>query len=106
VYFCPPQCPILLQRDFTSAFLNLPSSDYTTLPTLMPRTYYVLKVKGKAKIPDYIQVRDAAFTLVGYFRPGRGGKTGGKTELDDALYAAIEASAETIPFGIITPLEL
>ncbi len=34
-------------------------------------TYYLMKVKGKAKIPDYIQVRDESMTLVGYFRPGR-----------------------------------
>ncbi|MDX1907665.1 MAG: fructose-6-phosphate aldolase [Bacteroidia bacterium] len=34
-------------------------------------TYYLMKVKGKAKIPDYIQLRDADFTLIGYFRPGR-----------------------------------
>lgn len=34
-------------------------------------TYYVMKVKGKAKIPDYIQLRDEHFTLIGYFRPGR-----------------------------------
>ncbi|MEL6672272.1 MAG: fructose-6-phosphate aldolase [Bacteroidota bacterium] len=34
-------------------------------------TYYLMKVKGKAKIPDYIQLRDEKFTLVGYFRPGR-----------------------------------
>lgn len=34
-------------------------------------TYYLMKVKGKAKIPDYIQLRDKDLTLIGYFRPGR-----------------------------------
>ncbi|WNJ18085.1 fructose-6-phosphate aldolase [Pontibacter sp. G13] len=34
-------------------------------------TFYLLKVKGKAKIPDYIQLRDDQLTLIGYFRPGR-----------------------------------
>lgn len=29
---------------------------------------YVLKIKGSAKIPDYIQIRDSRFTLVAYFR--------------------------------------
>jgi hypothetical protein len=29
---------------------------------------YVLKIKGSAKIPDYIQIRDSGFTLVAYFR--------------------------------------
>ena len=35
------------------------------------KIYYLLKVKGKAKIPDYIQLRDENHTLIGYFRPGR-----------------------------------
>jgi hypothetical protein len=39
-------------------------------PSDMP-VYYLMKVKGKAKIPDYIQLRDEALTLIGYFRPGR-----------------------------------
>lgn len=34
-------------------------------------TFYLMKVKGKAKIPDYIQLRDESWTLIGYFRPGR-----------------------------------
>lgn len=29
---------------------------------------YILKIQGKAKIPDFIQIRDDDFTLVGYFR--------------------------------------
>lgn len=29
---------------------------------------YVLKIKGSARIPDYIQIRDSKFTLVAYFR--------------------------------------
>lgn len=33
---------------------------------------YVIKVKGKKKIPDYVQVRDDNFTLIGYMsiKPG------------------------------------
>ena len=33
---------------------------------------YIIKVKGKKKIPDYIQLRDEDFTLIGYFslKPG------------------------------------
>ncbi|MDX2286561.1 MAG: fructose-6-phosphate aldolase [Bacteroidia bacterium] len=34
-------------------------------------TYYLMRVKGKAKIPDYIQLRDEQLTLIGYFRPSR-----------------------------------
>lgn len=32
---------------------------------------YIIKVKGKAKIPDYIQIRDQNFVLVAYFRTDR-----------------------------------
>jgi hypothetical protein len=32
---------------------------------------YIIKVKGKAKIPDYIQLRDEEFVLIAYFRADR-----------------------------------
>jgi hypothetical protein len=32
---------------------------------------YIIKVKGKAKIPDYIQLRDDTFVLIAYFRADR-----------------------------------
>jgi hypothetical protein len=32
---------------------------------------YIIKVKGKAKIPDYIQIRDDNFVLISYFRADR-----------------------------------
>lgn len=32
---------------------------------------YIIKVKGKAKIPDYIQLRDEDFVLIAYFRADR-----------------------------------
>jgi len=69
-------------------------------------TYYVLKVKGKAKIPDYIQVRDADFTLVGYFRPGRLTKTGRMKDPNQALFQSIELQADGIPFGTITEVQV
>lgn len=34
-------------------------------------TMYIIKVKGKAKIPDYIQLRDDNFVLIAYFRADR-----------------------------------
>ncbi len=37
----------------------------------MPSSMYIIKVKGKAKIPDYIQIRDENFVLVAYFRADR-----------------------------------
>ncbi|MFT5640165.1 MAG: hypothetical protein ACI9A7_000260 [Cyclobacteriaceae bacterium] len=32
---------------------------------------YIIKVKGKAKIPNYIQLRDENFVLIAYFRADR-----------------------------------
>ncbi|NLR92410.1 MULTISPECIES: fructose-6-phosphate aldolase [Flammeovirga] len=32
---------------------------------------YIIKVKGKAKIPNYIQLRDDNFVLIAYFRADR-----------------------------------
>lgn len=32
---------------------------------------FIIKVKGKAKIPDYIQLRDDNFVLIAYFRADR-----------------------------------
>ena len=29
---------------------------------------FILKIKGSSRIPDYIQIRDAHFTLVAYFK--------------------------------------
>jgi hypothetical protein len=69
-------------------------------------TYYVLKVKGKAKIPDYIQVRDESFTLIGYFRPERHANTTRKIDEHKELFAKIELLAESIPFGQVTKIEI
>mgnify|MGYP003685206429 FL=1 len=32
---------------------------------------YIIKIKGKAKIPDYIQIRNEDMILVDYFRADR-----------------------------------
>ncbi len=29
---------------------------------------YILKIKGTGKVPDYIQIRDADFLLIAYFK--------------------------------------
>ena len=66
---------------------------------------YIFKVKGKAKIPDYIQIRDDTFVLMAYFRtdrPLKGLDKYGLEGKDDALKALIDA----LPFGKIQKLEL
>lgn len=37
----------------------------------LSQSMYIIKVKGKAKIPDYIQLRDDNFVLIAYFRADR-----------------------------------
>lgn len=30
--------------------------------------FYILKIKGTTKIPDFVQIRDSEMTLIAYFR--------------------------------------
>jgi len=86
--------------------VNLPMQPTETNPApATAKRYYVLKVKGKAKIPDYIQVRDEQFTLIGYFRPGRNQRTSTGGDQSE-LFARIEAAASGVPFGVVTPVDV
>jgi hypothetical protein len=66
---------------------------------------YIIKVKGKAKIPDYIQLRDEAFVLIAYFRADRPLKDLHRYGLEgkEAELAAVIADLE---FGKLRPLAL
>ena len=66
---------------------------------------YILKIKGKAKIPDYVQLRDENFTLLAYFRVDRPEKALVKCGLGDHEEKIIEI-INTIPFGKVMKLEL
>lgn len=66
---------------------------------------YILKVKGKAKIPDYIQFRDDNFVLLEYFRADRPFKNLHKYNLE-GKEEILKNWAKTIPFGKMTKLEL
>ncbi len=65
---------------------------------------YIIKIQGKAKIPDYIQLRDKDFVLVAYFRADRELKNlekyglAGKEEFLSKLIAEL-------PFGKLQALE-
>ena len=66
---------------------------------------YIIKVKGKAKIPDYIQIRDQNFVLVAYFRTDRPLKRMDKFGLegkDEQLKALITG----LPYGKLQKLEI
>jgi hypothetical protein len=66
---------------------------------------YIIKVKGKAKIPDYIQFRDEDFVLVAYFRVDRPVKLLKKYGLD-GKEEELKKLIQEIPFGKLQKLDL
>lgn len=66
---------------------------------------YIIKVKGVAKIPDYVQLRDEEFTLLAYFRVDRPDKSLEKLGLGEKKDAIMDL-INKLPFGIIKKLEL
>ncbi len=66
---------------------------------------YIIKIKGKAKIPDYLQVRDDNFTLIAYTRTDRPEKALEKCGLGDKI-EEIKELMHSIPFGQMTKIEL
>lgn len=66
---------------------------------------YIIKVKGIAKIPDYVQLRDEEFTLLAYFRVDRPDKTLNKIGLGDKI-GEIMSLANELPYGKIIKIEL
>lgn len=66
---------------------------------------YIIKVKGIAKIPDYVQLRDEKFTLLAYFRVDRPDKSLVKLGLGDKQ-DEIMTIINNLPFGQVTKLEI
>lgn len=66
---------------------------------------YIIKVKGKAKIPDYIQLRDENFVLIAYFRADRPLKKLEKYGLEGKEVALNEV-INNLPFGKLQRLEI
>ncbi|MCC7232234.1 MAG: fructose-6-phosphate aldolase [Bacteroidia bacterium] len=64
---------------------------------------YILKVKGTARIPDYVQLRDDNFTLLAYFRVDRPEKALAKAGLGDREEEVMKRVIE-IPYGKIQKL--
>lgn len=65
---------------------------------------YIIKVKGVAKIPDYVQLRDDKFTLLAYFRVDRPEKSLEKIGLGDKT-EWIMNTIKDLPFGKILKLD-
>ena len=59
---------------------------------------YIMKIKGTTKIPDYVQIRDNAFTLIAYFRADRPDKALKKAGFADQIDSIKQTIAE-LPFG-------
>lgn len=66
---------------------------------------YIIKVKGVAKIPDYVQLRDEKFTLLAYFRVDRPDKSLDKLGLGEKADYIMNI-VKDLPFGQILKLEI
>jgi len=66
---------------------------------------YIIKVKGVAKIPDYVQLRDENFTLLAYFRVDRPEKSLDKVGLSHKTDYIMNL-VNTLPFGQILKLDI
>lgn len=66
---------------------------------------YLLKVKGTAKIPDYVQLRDNEFTLLAYFRVDRPEKSLMKIGLAHREAEIIQLIQE-MPYGKVQFIEI
>jgi len=69
---------------------------------------YIIKVKGKKKIPNYIQLRDEDFNLVGYFSFREGRSIRGRLEklgLEDKEEEFLKL-IDQLPFGKLQKLDL
>jgi hypothetical protein len=66
---------------------------------------YIIKVKGIAKIPDYVQLRDEKFTLLAYFRVDRPDKSLEKLGFGDKQ-DYIMNFINDLPFGQIAKIDL
>ncbi len=66
---------------------------------------YIIKVKGKIKIPDYVQIRDENYTLLAYFRADRPEKALEKCGMAENT-PEIKEIIESLPFGKMQKLIL
>lgn len=66
---------------------------------------YIIKIRGKVKIPDYVQIRDDQFTLLAYFRADRPEdalkKIGLESKTDELKIIISE-----LPFGKLKKLDV
>jgi len=66
---------------------------------------FIIKIRGKSKIPDYIQIRDENFTLIDYFRVDRPLKNLDKLGLT-GRESYLQSLIKSLPFGKLTKIDL
>ena len=66
---------------------------------------YIIKIKGKTKIPDYVQLRDEDYTLMEYFRADRPEKALAKCGLEHKT-DELKEIIDNLPFGRMHKLEI
>ena len=66
---------------------------------------YILKTRGMAKIPDYVQIRDDNFVLICHFRVDKPNQTLDKQNFKKSTEEIIEV-LENLKFGVLTKVNL
>jgi hypothetical protein len=66
---------------------------------------YLIKIQGKTKIPDYIQMRDENYTLLAYFRADRPEKALVKCGFETHINQFKEI-INALPFGKMHKIEI
>ncbi len=66
---------------------------------------YIIKIKGKTKIPDYVQLRDEDYTLMAYFRADRPEKALVKCGLEHKT-DELKQIIDNLPFGRMHKMEI
>lgn len=66
---------------------------------------YIIKIRGKVKIPDYVQIRDDKFTLLAYFRADRPENALQKCGLSEKINE-VKVIIERLPYGKLQKLEV
>lgn len=66
---------------------------------------FLIKVRGKNKIPDYVQLRDENYKLMAYFRADRPEKALVKYGFENHITWFVEI-IDKMPFGKMTKLSL
>ncbi|MBP6334000.1 MAG: fructose-6-phosphate aldolase [Bacteroidia bacterium] len=66
---------------------------------------FILKVKGTARIPDYVQLRDDDFTLLAYFRVDRPEKALARVGLSEHESKLLDLIRD-MPYGKMEKLDI